>query len=52
MSASASCLMPFSCDQRVIGVFCACFVLFESSMKPRETAVEQEILQAAYSFLK
>ena len=32
--------------------FCACFVLFERSMKLRETAVEQESLQVAYSFLK
>ena len=33
------------------GVFCACFVLFERSVKLRETAIEQESLQAAYSFL-
>ena len=32
--------------------FCACFVLFERSVKLRETAIEQESLQAAYSFLK
>ena len=32
--------------------FCACFVLFERSVKLRETAIEQENLQAAYSFLK
>ena len=32
--------------------FCACFVLFERSMKLRETAIEQESLQAAFSFLK
>ena len=31
--------------------FCACFVLFESPMKLRETAIEQESLQTAYSFL-
>ena len=34
------------------GVFCACFVLFERPVKLRETATEQESLQAAYSFLK
>ena len=34
------------------GVFCTCFVLFERSVKLRETAIEQESLQAAYSFLK
>ena len=34
------------------GVFCSSLVLFEHSMKPRETAVEQESLQAAYSFFK
>ena len=34
------------------GVFCACFVLFERSVKLIETAIEQESLQAAYSFLK
>ena len=33
------------------GVFCACFALFERSVKLRETAIEQESLQAAYSFL-
>ena len=33
------------------GVFCVCFVLFEGSMKLRETAIEQESLKAAYSFL-
>ena len=34
--------------------FCACFALFERSMKLRETAIEQESLQAqaAFSFLK
>ena len=32
--------------------FCACFVLFERPVKLRETAIEQESLQAAYSFLK
>ena len=32
--------------------FCVCFVLFERPVKPRETAIEQESLQAAYSFLK
>ena len=34
------------------GVFCACLVMFERFMKLRETAIEQESLQAAYSFLK
>ena len=34
------------------GVSCVCFVLFECSMRLRETAIEQESLQAAYSFLK
>ena len=34
------------------GVFCAYFVLFERSMKLRETAIEQESLQATYSYLK
>ena len=34
------------------GVFCACFVVFERPVKLRETAIEQESLQAAYSFLK
>ena len=33
------------------GCVYACFVLFERSMKLRETAIEQESLQAAYSFL-
>ena len=32
--------------------FCACFVPFERPVKLRETAIEQESLQAAYSFLK
>ena len=32
------------------GVFCAGFVLFERPMKLRETAIEQESLQAAHSF--
>ena len=43
-------------DRRIMVVlwcsFCVCFVLFECSMKLRETAMEQESLQAAYSFLK
>ena len=30
--------------------FCTCLVLFERSMKLRETAIGQESLQAAYSF--
>ena len=30
------------------GVFCARFVLFERLVKLRETAIEQESLQAAY----
>ena len=34
------------------GVFCSCYVLFERSSKLRETAIEQESLKAAYSFLK
>ena len=33
-------------------VFFARFVLFEHSMKLKETAIEPESLQAAYSFLK
>ena len=33
------------------GVFCACFVLLERFVKLRETAIEQESLQVAYSFL-
>ena len=33
------------------GVFSACFVLFEHSMKLRQTAIEKESLQASYSFL-
>ena len=55
MSVSASGLLPVFRDRRVVvvrGVFCACFVLFECSMKLRETAIEQESLQAAFSFLK
>ena len=32
--------------------FCVCFVLFEHFMKLGKTAIEQESLQAAYSFLK
>ena len=32
------------------GVFCACFVLFERSVKLRETGIEQESLLAVYSF--
>ena len=32
--------------------FCACFVLFKCFVKLREAAIEQESLQAAYSFLK
>ena len=36
----------------VVPWFFVCFVLFERSMKLRKTAIEQESLQAAYSFLK
>ena len=54
MSASASCLPPFFAiggSWWFRGVFCACFVQFKRSMKLRETAIELESLQAAYSFL-
>ena len=54
MSASVPCLPPFFRDRWVmvapwcfLCVFCACFVLFERSMKLKETAIELESFQAA-----
>ena len=45
------CRSVFAIDRSWWSVvfFCACFVQFERSMKLRETAIEQESLQAAYS---
>ena len=53
MSASASYLLYFFAISESLWLlvfFCSCFVLFEHSTELRETATEQESLQAAYSF--